>query len=129
MDCRLDFRLDLEITPGSKTGGGDRRIKSAQLCDYFRQYTGNYFRIAVLLSCSTTCITSTPWTRKMPGRSPADPQPIPSRSPAEARGRRPGAGRRRAWESRGHFGGRCCLTAGPTTDQPIIAKMLRACGI
>ena len=48
-------------------------------------------------------ITSAPWTRKMPSRSPACPKA------AGARGQRPGAGRLRAWGSRGHFGGRCCL--------------------
>jgi len=84
----------------------------------FRQYTGDYFRTAVLLSCSTTCITSAPFTRKMPSRSPCP-------KAAEARGRRPGAGRRRAWGSRGHFGGRCCLTAGATTDHSPDASRLR----
>jgi hypothetical protein len=53
---------------------------------------------------------------------------MPSRSPcptaAEARGRRPGAGRRRAWGSWGHFGGRCCLTAGATTDHSPDASRL-----
>ena len=72
----------------------------------------------VLLLCSTTCITSAPWTRKMPSRSPCP-------KAAEARGRRPGAGRRRAWGSRGHFGGRCCLTAGATTDHSPDASRLR----
>ena len=37
---------------------------------HFSKLPGDSFRIAVLLSCSTTCITSAPWTRKMPGRSP-----------------------------------------------------------
>ena len=59
-----------------------------------------------------------PWTRKMPSRSPCP-------KAAEARGRRPGAGRRRAWGSRGHFGGRCCLTAGATTDHSPDASRLR----
>ena len=68
--------------------------------------------------CSPTCITSAPWTRKMPSRSPCP-------KAAEARGRRPGAGRLRAWGSRGHFGGRCCLTAGATTDHSPDASRLR----
>jgi hypothetical protein len=73
----------------------------------------------VLLLCSTTCITSAPRTRKMPRRSPACP------TAAEARGRRPEAGRRRAWGSRGHFGGCCCcLTAGATTDHSLDASRL-----
>ena len=50
-----------------------------------------------------------PWTRKMPSRSPCP-------KAAEARGQRPGAGRRRALRLRSHLGGRCCLTAGATTD-------------
>ena len=72
----------------------------------------------VLLLCSTTCITSAPWTRKMPSRSPCP-------KAAEASGRRPGAGRLRAWGSRGHFGERCCLTAGATTDHSPDASRLR----
>ena len=63
----------------------------------------------VLLLCSTTCITSAPWTRKMPSRS--------------FNGRE--QGHLRAWGSRGHFGGRCCLTAGATTDHSPDASRLR----
>jgi hypothetical protein len=59
--------------------------------------------------CSPTCITSVPWTLKMPSRSPCP-------KAAEAKGRRPGAGRLRACGSRGHFGGRCCPTAAAKTD-------------
>ena len=43
-------------------------------------------------------------------------QPIPIPKAAEARGQRPGAGRRRALGLQGHLDGRCCLTAGATTD-------------
>jgi hypothetical protein len=63
-------------------------------------------------------VTSAPWKRKMPSRSPCP-------KAAEAIGRRPGAGRRRVWESRGHFGRRCCLTAGATTDHSLDAPRLR----
>ena len=72
----------------------------------------------LLLLCSTTCFTSAPWTRKMPSRSPCP-------NAAEAQAVRPGAGRRRAWVSRGHFGGRCCLTAGATTNHSPDASRLR----
>jgi hypothetical protein len=74
-----------------------------------------------LLVCSPTCITSAPWTHKMPSRSPC---PKAAEAKVE-KGRRPGAGRRRAWGSRGHFGGRCCLTAGATTDHSPDAWRLR----
>ena len=40
----------------------------------------------VLLLCSTTCITSAPWTRKMPSRYPCP-------KAAEARGQRPAGSR------------------------------------
>ena len=43
-------------------------------------------------------------------------QPTPCPKAAEARGQRPGAGRRRALGLWRHLGGRCCLTAGATTD-------------
>ena len=76
------------------------------------------FIIITTVVCNTTCITSAPWTRKMPSRSPCP-------KAAEARGRRPGAGHRRAWGSRGHFGGRCCLTAEATTDHSPDASRLR----
>jgi hypothetical protein len=61
---------------------------------------------------------SAPWTRKMPSRSPCP-------KVTEARGRRPGADHRRAYGSRGYFGGRCCLTAGATTDHSPNASRLR----
>ena len=66
-----------------------------------------------------------------PGRAkcPADPHARrrPKRQAVKG-AKRPGReqGRHRAWGSRGHFGGRCCLTAGATTDH---SQMLGACGI
>ena len=73
----------------------------------------------VLLLCSTTCITSAPWTRKMPSRSPC-----PKAAEAKAEGREPAAA--------GH-GDRGAILAGaavsPPGPQRIIAQMLRACGI
>jgi hypothetical protein len=71
-----------------------------------------------ILLCSTTCITSAPWTREMPSRPPCP-------KAADARRRRPGAGHLRAWGSRGYFGGRCCLTAEATTDHSPDASRLR----
>jgi hypothetical protein len=72
----------------------------------------------LLLLYHTTCFTSTLWTRKMPRRPPGP-------RAADATAVRRGAGRRKAWESRGHFGGRCCLTAGATTDHSPNASRLR----
>ena len=54
-------------------------------------------------------------------------QPIPM--PEGGRSERPKARSRppqgMAWGSRGHFGGRCCLTAGATTDHSPDASRLR----
>ena len=65
-----------------------------------------------------------------PGRAkcPADPHARRrSKRQAVKGAKRPGReqGRRRAWGSRGHFGGRCCLTAGATTDHSPDAWRLR----
>jgi hypothetical protein len=70
------------------------------------------------LSCSTTCITSAPWTRKMPSRSPCP-------KAAEARGREPAAAGHGDCGAILLFGGRCCLTAGATTDHSQDASRLR----
>jgi hypothetical protein len=59
----------------------------------------------LLLLCCIRCITSAPWTRKMPSRSP-----YPKRPKREAEG----------WE----LAGRCCLTAGATTDHSPDASRL-----
>ena len=92
-------------------------------------FTPNIILELQLHLCSPTCITSAPWTRKMPGRSLCP-------KAAEARGRRQGAGRRRAcpaWHVGIAWPFRRALLShahpSPLGSQRIIAQIFGACGI
>ena len=96
---------------------------------FYSQHYSNYLGSRVLHLCSPTCITSAPWTRKMPGRSLCP-------KAAEARGRRQGAGRRRAcpaWHVGIAWPFRRALLShahpSPLGSQRIIAQIFGACGI
>jgi hypothetical protein len=118
----LFFYIYLEHRGTRSPGLSKRASTNRRYWPVLQKYCSVHWSTAVpvppVLLCSTTCITSPPWTNKMPIRSPCP-------KAAEARGRRQGAGRRRAWGSRGHFGGRCCLTAVATTDHSPDASRLR----
>jgi hypothetical protein len=103
-----------------------QRVHSVErYCKEVRQYcttehcsTGTH----LLLLCSTTCITSAPWTRKMPSRSPSHARRRPKR---EAKDREPAAA--------GHEDRCAILAAGaavsPPGPQRIIAQMICDYGI
>jgi hypothetical protein len=75
--------------------------------------------VSVMEKRIVSAITSAPWARKMPSRSPAMPEG--GRSERPEAGSRPPQGTGIA----GHFGGRCCFTAGSTTDHSPDASRLR----
>jgi hypothetical protein len=82
----------------------------------------------IILEYSTTCITSAPWTRKMPSRPPC---PKPKAAKRRPLGREPAATAGHRDHDRDHGAILAGVAVSPSGPQRIIlvAQMLHACGI